>query len=132
LVAGAHQGKRLHPAPWVLDGPIDGESFTIYVEKVLLPILKPGDIVIMDNLGSHKDKAVRTLIRSVGAKLFFLPKYSPDMNPIEQVFAKLKHLLRKAAARTVEAVWAEIGEALKAFIPKECANYFENSGYAST
>jgi transposase len=90
-------------APWVLDGPIDGESFTIYVEKVLLPTLKPGDIVIMDNLGSHKGQAVRALIRSVGAKLFFLPKYSPDLNPIEQVFAKLKHLLRKAAARTVEA-----------------------------
>ena len=86
----------------------------------------------MDNLGSHKGQAVRALIRSVGAKLFFLPKYSPDLNPIEQVFAKLKHLLRKAAARTVEAVWAVIGEALKAFMPKECANYFENSGYAST
>ena len=98
-------------APWVLDGPIDGESFTIYVEKVLLPTLKPGDIVIMDNLGSHKGQAVRALIRSVGAKLFFLPKYSPDLNPIEQVFAKLKHLLRKAAARTIEAVWAAIGEA---------------------
>ena len=119
-------------APWVLDGPIDGESFTIYVEKVLLPILKPGDIVIMDNLGSHKGQAVRALIRSVGAKLFFLPKYSPDLNPIEQVFAKLKHLLRKAAARTIEAVWAAIGEVLNAFKPKECANYFENSGYAST
>jgi transposase len=119
-------------APWVLDGPIDGESFAIYVEKVLLPTLHPGDIVIMDNLGSHKGKAVRALIRSRGAKLFFLPKYSPDLNPIEQVFAKLKHLLRKAAARTVEAVWAAIGQLLPAFIPKECANYFENAGYAST
>ncbi|MGA7940218.1 MAG: IS630 family transposase [Bradyrhizobium sp.] len=119
-------------APWVLDGPIDGESFTIYVEKVLLPTLQPGDIVIMDNLGSHKGKVVRALIRSVGAKLFFLPKYSPDLNPIEQVFAKLKHLLRKAAARTVEAVWAAIGQALTAFMPNECANYFENAGYAST
>jgi len=116
-------------APWVLDGPIDGESFTIYVEKILLPTLKPGDIVIMDNLGSHKGKAVRELIRSVGAKLFFLPKYSPDLNPIEQVFAKLKHLLRKAAARTVEAVWAAIGQLLSAFTPTECANYFENAGY---
>src|SRR3954454_6637412 len=94
--------------------------------------LKPGDIVIMDNLGSHKGKAVRGLIRSVGAKLFFLPKYSPDLNPIEQVFAKLKHLLRKAAARTVEAVWAAIGQLLSAFTPTECANYFENAGYAST
>ncbi len=119
-------------APWVLDGPIDGESFTIYVEKVLLPTLKHGDIVIMGNLGSHKGPSRAGAIRSVGAKLFFLPKYSPDLNPIEQVFAKLKHLLRKAAARTVEAVWAVIGEALKAFMPKECANYFENSGYAST
>ena len=119
-------------APWVLDGPIDGESFAIYVEKVLLPTLQPGDIVIMDNLGSHKGKAVRAFIRSRGAKLFFLPKYSPDLNPIEQVFAKLKHLLRKAAARTVEAVWDAIGQLLPAFIPKECANYFENAGYAST
>jgi transposase len=119
-------------APWVLEGPIDGESFTIYVEKVLLPTLKPGDIVIMDNLGSHKGKVVRELIRSVGAKLFFLPKYSPDLNPIEQVFAKLKHLLRKAAARTVEAVWHEIGKLLPAFMPNECANYFKNAGYAST
>jgi transposase len=96
-------------APWVLDGPIDGETFRIYVEKVLVPTLKPGDIVIMDNLGSHKGKAVRQLIRAAGAKLFLLPKYSPDLNPIEQVFAKLKHLLRKRAARTVEAVSAAAG-----------------------
>jgi transposase len=116
-------------APWFLEGPIDGESFRLYVEKVLLPTLRPGDIVIMDNLGSHKGKAVRQLIRAAGAKLFFLPKYSPDLNPIEQVFAKLKHLLRKAAARTVDAVCAAIGEALQAFTPKECANYFANSGY---
>jgi len=86
-------------APWFIEGPIDGVSFRTYVEKVLLPVLRPGDIVVLDNLGSHKSKAVRQLIRSVGAKLFFLPKYSPDLNPIEQVFAKLKHLLRKAAAR---------------------------------
>jgi transposase len=119
-------------APWVLDGPIDAESFAVYVERVLLPTLKPGDIVIMDNLGSHKGQAVRALIRSVGAKLFFLPKYSPDLNPIEQVFAKLKHLLRKEAARTVDAVWAAIGKLLPAFVAKECANYFKNSGYAST
>ena len=86
----------------------------------------------MDNLGSHKGKAVRALIRSAGAKLFFLPKYSPDLNPIEQVFAKLKHLLRKAAARTVEAICAAIGELLGAFTAEECANYFKNSGYAPT
>jgi transposase len=119
-------------APWLYDGPIDGESFQTYVEKVLLPTLKQGDIVIMDNLGSHKRKAVRRLIRSVGAKLLFLPKYSPDLNPIEQVFAKLKHLLRKAAARTVEAVCVVISKILAAFTPKECTNYFKNSGYALT
>jgi transposase len=116
-------------APWFIEGPIDGQSFRVYVEKVLLPTLHRGDIVVMDNLGSHKGKVVRQLIRSTGAKLFFLPKYSPDLNPIEQVFAKLKHLLRKAAARTVEAVCAAIGEALKAFTPPECANYLANSGY---
>ena len=116
-------------APWLLEGPIDGESFRIYVARVLVPTLRSGDIVIMDNLGSHKGKAVRDLIRSVGAKLFFLPKYSPDLNPIEQAFAKLKHLLRKAAARTVETVCAAIGEILGAFTPQECSNYFRNSGY---
>jgi len=116
-------------APWFIEGPIDGVSFRTYVEKVLLPVLRPGDIVVLDNLGSHKSKAVRQLIRSVGAKLFFLPKYSPDLNPIEQVFAKLKHLLRKAAARTVDAVCAAIGQALDAFTPQECANYLKNSGY---
>jgi transposase len=120
-------------APWFLEGPINGDSFRLYVEKVLLPTLRPGDIVIMDNLGSHKGKAVRQLIRSAGAKLFFLPKYSPDLNPIEQVFAKLKHFLRKAAARTVDAVCAAIGEILlQAFTPEECANYFSNSGYGRT
>ena len=118
-------------APWLLEGPIDGDTFTIYVEKVLLPTLKPGDVVVMDNLGSHKGKAVRRLIRSVGAKLFFLPKYSPDLNPIEQVFAKLKHLLRKAAARTAEAICAAVSQILGTFTPEECANYFKNAGYAS-
>ena len=117
-------------ASWLLEGPIDGESFMIYVEKVLLPTLRPGDIVIMDNLGSHKGKAIRRLIRSAGAKLLFLPKYSPDLNPIEQVFAKLKHLLRKAAARTIETICAAIGELLGTFTQDECVNYFKNSGYA--
>jgi len=116
-------------APWLIEGPIDGESFRTYVERVLLPTLREGDIVIMDNLGSHKGKAVRQLIRTTGAKLFFLPKYSPDLNPIEQVFAKLKHLLRKAAARTVETVCAAIGEILSSYTPAECGNYFRNSGY---
>jgi transposase len=117
-------------APWLLEGPIDGDSFATYVEKVLLPTLRPGDIIIMDNLGSHRGKIIRQLIRSAGAKLFLLPKYSPDLNPIEQVFSKLKHLLRKAAARTVETVCAAIGELLGAFTSDECANYFKNSGYA--
>lgn len=116
-------------APWLLDGPIDGDSFLVYVEKVLVPTLRPGDIVIIDNLGSHKGKAVRRAIRGAGARLLFLPKYSPDLNPIEQVFAKLKHLLRKAAQRTRETVCAAIGTILDAFTPSECANYLANSGY---
>jgi transposase len=119
-------------APWFLEGPIDGDSFRLYVENVLLPTLRPGDIVVMDNLGSHRGKVVRQLIRSAGAKLFFLPKYSPDLNPIEQVFAKLKHFLRKTAARTVEAVCLAIGEILQLFAPEECASYFANSGYGRT
>jgi putative transposase len=119
-------------APWLLDGPVNAAAFTAYVEKVLTPTLHPGDLVIMDNLGSHKGKAVRQCIREAGAKLFFLPKYSPDLNPIEQVFAKLKHLLRRAAARTIETLTAAVGELLDAFTAEECANYFVNSGYART
>jgi len=119
-------------APCVIDGPINGGSFLAYVEQMLLPALRQGDIVIIDNLGSHKGKAVRRLIRSVGAKLFFLPPYSPDLNPIEQVFAKLKTLLRKADRRTLEATWRQIGTLLHEFSPRECANYLRNSGYAST
>ena len=118
-------------APCVIDGPINGASFLAYVEQFLVPTLKPGDIVIIDNLGSHKALAVRRALRAVGAKLFFLPPYSPDLNPIEQVFAKLKTLLRKAAERTVEATFARIGALLGAFTPRECANYFRNAGYAS-
>ncbi len=118
-------------APCVLDGPINGASFHAYVEQFLVPTLSPGDIVVMDNLGSHKGKAVRRLIRSAGAKLFFLPRYSPDLNPIEQVFAKLKTLLRKTDPRTIEATWRGIGDLLDRFTPQECANYLANSGYAS-
>ena len=118
-------------APCVIDGPINGSSFLAYVEQILVPTLLPGDIVIMDNLGSHKGKAVRHAIRKVGAKLFFLPPYSPDLNPIEQVFAKLKTLLRKADERTVQATWQRIGLLLDAFSPVECANYLKNAGYAS-
>ena len=119
-------------APWLIDGPINGETFQLYVEKVLVPTLRPGDIVIMDNLGSHKGKAVRSAIRAAGARLFYLPKYSPDLNPIEQFFAKLKHWLRKAAQRTTEAVFEAIGPILNAVTPAECANYFSNAGYDQT
>ena len=119
-------------APCVIDGPINGQSFLAYVEQFLVPTLAPGDVVVMDNLGSHKGKAVRGAIRSAGAKLLFLPKYSPDLNPIEQVFAKLKTLLRKADERTVEATWQQIGKLLDHFPPEECANYLKNAGYAST
>ena len=119
-------------APWVVDGPINGAAFLLYVETELVPTLKPGDIVVMDNLGSHKGKAVRQAIRAAGARLLFLPPYSPDLNPIEQVFAKLKHLMRKAAERTVETTWRRIGKLLDSFSANECANYFVNSGYAST
>src|SRR5258707_9567085 len=118
-------------AACVIDGPINGESFLAYVEQVLVPTLRLGDIVIIDNLGSHKGNAVRRAIRAAGARLFFLPPYSPDLNPIEQVFAKLKTLLRKAAERTVEATWRRIGTLLDAFSPQECANYLRNAGYAS-
>jgi transposase len=118
-------------APCVLDGPINGLSFLAYVEQILLPTLSAGDVVIMDNLGSHKRQAIRQAIRAVGAKLLFLPPYSPDLNPIEQVFAKLKTLLRKAGERTIEATWRRIGSLLDEFRPEECANYLKNSGYAS-
>ena len=108
-------------APWLIDGPINGEGFRAYVEKVLVPTLRPGELAMMDNLGSHKGKAVRQVIRSAGAKLFFLP------NPIEQVFAKLKHLLRKAAARNLEALVAATGELLGAYTAaRSGANYFAN------
>jgi putative transposase len=119
-------------APWLIDGPINGETFRLYVNKVLVPTLSPGDLVVMDNLGSHKGAAVRQAIRAAGAKLFFLPKYSPDLNPIEQVFAKLKHLLRKAAARNRDAICAAIGDLLESFTPQECTNYFSNSGYVQS
>lgn len=119
-------------APVVLDGPINGHSFLAYVEQFLVPTLAAGDVVILDNLGSHKGQAVRAAIRAAGAKLLFLPSYSPDLNPIEQVFAKLKTLLRKAAERTVEATWQRIGSLLDRFTPQECANYLRNAGYAAT
>lgn len=118
-------------APCLFDGPINGESFTAWVEHALVPTLSPGDVVVMDNLGSHKGQAVRAAIRAAGAHLLFLPPYSPDLNPIEQVFAKLKHLLREAASRTHEALTSTIATILDLFSPNECANYLTNAGYAS-
>jgi putative transposase len=117
-------------APFFYDGPINGKAFRAYVEAVLVPALGPGDIVVMDNLGSHKGKAVRAMIRQAGARLWFLPPYSPDLNPIEQVFAELKHLMRNAQQRTQERTWQCIGHLLSRFSPAECANYLANSGYA--
>lgn len=118
-------------APWVIDGPINGSIFRTYVEEVLVPTLRHGDIVILDNLGSHKAPTIRNAIKAAGARRFFLPAYSPDLNPIEQVFAKLKHLLRTAAERSKEAVWRRIGLLLDQFSPKECENNLRNSGYGS-
>ncbi len=118
-------------APWLLDGPMNGERFRVYVEKVLAPTLQPDELVVMDNLGSNKGKAVRRAIKQAGAKLFLLPNYSPDLNPIEQVFAKLKHLMRDAAERTKERTWRRVGSLLDRYQPDECANYLINSGYAS-
>jgi transposase len=119
-------------APWLVNGPINGQRFLVYVERVLVPTLSAGDIVIMDNLGSHKAKAVRQAIRSVGARLVFLPKYSPDLNPIEKFFAKLKHGLRKAAARSLDAICQAIAQILKTVSPRECKNYFCEAGYKRT
>ena len=127
---GALRHDRID-APWVIDGPVNGELFTLYVEKVLAPALNKGDVVILDNLGSHKGKAVRQAIRNRGAHLIFLPPYSPDLNPIEQLFAKIKHLLHQAQERDPEALWRKLGELLDLVSSKECANYLKNSGYVS-
>lgn len=116
-------------APMVLDGPMDGDAFLVYVRDFLGPTLEPGDIVVMDNLPAHKSTAVREAIEATGAGLRFLPPYSPDFNPIEMAFAKLKAMLRKAAARTVDELWRVIGGALDAFTPMECANFFRAAGY---
>jgi len=118
-------------APCVFDGPTNGLSFRAYVEQVLSPTLKPSDIVIMDNLGSHKAKVIKDLIRAAGARLWFLPPYSPDLNPIEQTFAKIKHWRRMAQKRTMEDAWIWIGKLVTNIKPDECANYLMNSGYAS-
>jgi transposase len=127
FVAGLRNSGMI--APLVLDGPINGELFQAYVEQVLIPELRDGDIVIMDNLGSHKGAGVRTAIEAAGASLLFLPPYSPDFNPIEKAFAKLKAKLRKAAARTVDTLWAAVAQIIDTFTPTECANYFASAGY---
>jgi len=119
-------------APMVLDGPINAIAFQAYVDQVLVPDLRPGDIVIMDNLGSHKGVGIRDVIEAAGASLLYLPPYSPDLNPIENAFAKLKAMLRKVAERTIEGLWCSIGRLIDAFNPTECANFFRNAGYPST
>jgi transposase len=116
-------------APMVLDGPMNGAWFLAYVQQVLAPTLAPGDIVIMDNLAAHKSAPVREAVEAVGAQLLFLPPYSPDLNPIENAFAKLKALLRKAAARSIEQLWEAIGQSIQTYSPSECANYFAAAGY---
>jgi len=116
-------------APFVVDGAMNGDVFRAYVEQVLAPTLAPGDIVVLDNLSSHKVARVREMIEARGASLVYLPPYSPDLNPIEQAFAKLKALLRKIAARTVTALWDALGNILDRFTPQECANYLANAGY---
>jgi transposase len=127
LVAGL--GVRGVVAPWVLDGPINGDAFATYVRKVLVPELKQGDVVMMDNLSSHKRPEVRAAIEAAGARILYLPPYSPDFNPIEKAFAKLKALLRKAAERTVEGLWRAIGRMVDLITPAEARNYFESCGY---
>jgi len=124
-------GLRLNgmTAPMLLDGPMNGAAFLAYAEQVLAPELRPGDIVIMDNLPAHKISGAREAIEKAGARLLFLPPYSPDFNPIEMAFSKLKALLRKAAARSVEELWSVVAECLAAFEADECRNYFEAAGY---
>src|SRR6187455_2260367 len=130
LVAGLRQDGIV--APFVLDGPINRAVFETYVAEVLVPELRAGDVVILDNLSSHKGPRVRELIEAAGASLRYLPPYSPDFNPIENAFAKLKALLRKAAERTVEGLWRAIGRLIDVFTPTECANYFAAAGYDAT
>ena len=119
-------------APMVLDGAINGDAFVAYVEQVLVPTLRAGDIVVMDNLSSHKRAEVRAAIEGAGGTLRYLPPYSPDLNPIELAFAKLKALLRQAGRRTVEGLWRFLGQALDAFSPQECQNYIRHCGYTGT
>lgn len=127
FTAGLRQNGMV--APMVLDGPMNGDAFRAYVEQVLVPELSEGDVVIMDNLPAHKVTGIRQAIENAGAKLQYLPPYSPDFNPIEMAFSKLKALLRKAAARTINELWEIIGNLIDTFTPQECHNYFEAAGY---
>lgn len=119
-------------APCIVDGPINGTIFRAYIEQFLLPTLRPDDIVVLDNLGSHRSPAIRAAIRSVGAKLAFLPPYSPDLNPIEQVFAKVKHWMRTAQARSIDAIHDHIAKLIDSIPSHECSNYMLNAGYVSS
>jgi transposase len=130
FVAALRRGSLT--APMVLDGPMTGEAFLAYVEQVLIPTLQPDDIVVTDNLPAHKTAPVRAAITAGGAQLFLLPPYSPDMNPIEMAFAKLKTLLRQAPERTVDGLWRRIGALLDQFPPDECANYLRAAGYGDS
>ena len=119
-------------APRIIEGPINGATFCAWLEEVLLPTLRRGDLVVLDNLRVHKSDAARALVQKAGARLVFLPPYSPDLNPIEMLFSKLKHLLRQAGERTRETLWRKIGELLSRFSPQECENYITHAGYVST
>ncbi len=130
FIAGLRQSEVI--APLVLDGPMTGQAFLAYVEQVLIPTLQPDDIVVMDNLPAHKIAAVRAAIAKAGAQFFLLPPYSPDMNPIEMAFAKLKTLLRQAQERTRDGLWQRIGTLLDQFTLEECANYFQAAGYGDS
>ena len=130
FIAGLRRDALI--APWLLNGPMNGDAFLTYITTQLVPCLKPGDIVIMDNLSTHKVKGVRQALEAAGAKLLYLPPYSPDLNPIEMVFSKLKALLRKAAERTEDALCERIGKLLETFTPQECSNYLRHAGYNPT
>ena len=130
FIAGLRQSGVI--APLVLDGPMTGAAFRAYVEQALAPALKPGDVVVMDNLAAHKVAGIAEAIALAGASLLYLPPYSPDLNPIEQLIAQLKALLRNAAARTKEALWATAGQLLDLILPSQCRNYLANSGYEPT
>lgn len=127
---GALRWDRL-TAPGVFDGPVNGQCFRAYVEQQLVPVLEPGDIAIMDNPGSHRSPVVRKMITAAGARLWFLPPYSPDLNPIEHAFAKIRHWMRAAQKRTIEETWRHIGHLVSTIEPTECANYLQNAGYGS-